>query len=67
VTAARGNTRERSTRTAAGDADPAEPGRRSRSRLRGPAWLDGPMTSSHLVLGSAGLLLVIGLIMVFSA
>ena len=36
-------------------------------RLRGPAWLDGPMTTSHLVLGSAGLLLVIGLVMVFSA
>jgi cell division protein FtsW len=38
-----------------------------RPLFRGPAWLDGPMTSSHLVLGSAGLLLVIGLIMVFSA
>ncbi|CCH88868.1 Cell division protein FtsW [Modestobacter italicus] len=36
-------------------------------RWRGPAWLDGPMTSSHLVLGSAGLLLVVGLVMVFSA
>jgi cell division protein FtsW len=36
-------------------------------RLRGPAWLDGPMTSCHLVLGSAGLLLAIGLVMVFSA
>jgi cell division protein FtsW len=36
-------------------------------RLRGPAWLDGPMTTSHLVLGSAGLLLTIGLVMVFSA
>jgi cell division protein FtsW len=36
-------------------------------RLRGPAWLDGPMTTSHLVLGSAGLLLLIGLVMVFSA
>jgi cell division protein FtsW len=36
-------------------------------RLRGPAWLDGAMTTSHLVLGSAGLLLVIGLVMVFSA
>ncbi len=33
----------------------------------GPAWLDGPMTSCHLVLGSAGLLLAIGLVMVFSA
>ncbi|MGY1838492.1 MULTISPECIES: putative lipid II flippase FtsW [unclassified Modestobacter] len=36
-------------------------------RLRGPAWLEGPMTSSHLVLGSAGMLLAIGLVMVFSA
>jgi cell division protein FtsW len=34
---------------------------------RGPAWLDGPMSSSHLVLGAAGLLLAIGLVMVFSA
>jgi cell division protein FtsW len=33
----------------------------------GPAWLDGPMTSCHLVLGAAGLLLAIGLVMVFSA
>jgi len=36
-------------------------------RLLRPAWLDGPMTSSHLVLGAAGMLLVIGLVMVFSA
>ncbi|MCA0143575.1 putative lipid II flippase FtsW [Blastococcus sp. LR1] len=36
-------------------------------RWTGPAWLDGPMTSAHLVLGSAGLLLLIGLVMVFSA
>jgi cell division protein FtsW len=36
-------------------------------RLRGPAWLDGPMTSCHLVIGAAGLLLAIGLVMVFSA
>ncbi|WP_232797119.1 putative lipid II flippase FtsW [Blastococcus atacamensis] len=36
-------------------------------RWTGPAWLDGPMTSCHLVLGSAGLLLLIGLVMVFSA
>ena len=35
------------------------------SRLQGPAWLDGPMTSCHLVLGAGGLLLVIGLVMVF--
>jgi cell division protein FtsW len=55
---------------------PADPGsrqaaprtRRERdSGLRGPAWLDGPMTSSHLVFGAAGLLLTIGLVMVFSA
>ena len=37
------------------------------SRFQGPAWLDGPMTSCHLVLGAGGLLLVIGLVMVFSA
>src|SRR4051812_18924883 len=36
-------------------------------RWSGPAWLDGPMTSCHLVLGAAGLLLLIGLVMVFSA
>jgi cell division protein FtsW len=36
-------------------------------RLRGPAWLDGPMTSCHLVVGAAGMLLAIGLVMVFSA
>jgi len=36
-------------------------------RFQGPAWLDGPMTSCHLVLGAAGLLLTIGLVMVFSA
>ncbi|WP_346623082.1 putative lipid II flippase FtsW [Blastococcus montanus] len=36
-------------------------------RWTGPAWLDGPMTSAHLVLGAAGLLLVIGVVMVFSA
>jgi cell division protein FtsW len=41
--------------------------RRSPLRLRLPAWLDGPLTSSHLVLGAAGLLLAIGLVMVFSA
>ncbi|SOC50697.1 cell division-specific peptidoglycan biosynthesis regulator FtsW [Blastococcus aggregatus] len=49
------------------------PGRAAREerapvrRWSGPAWLDGPMTSCHLVLGSAGLLLLIGLVMVFSA
>jgi cell division protein FtsW len=36
-------------------------------KITGPAWLDGPMTSCHLVLGAAGLLLAIGLVMVFSA
>src|SRR4051812_325745 len=36
-------------------------------RWSGPAWLDGPMISCHLVLGAAGLLLAIGLVMVFSA
>jgi cell division protein FtsW len=40
---------------------------RPSSRIQGPAWLDGPMTSCHLVLGAGGLLLVIGLVMVFSA
>ena len=60
---------------APGPVRPAAPGRRrppapgtsGRARLRGPAWLDGPMTSCHLVLGAAGLLLTIGLVMVFSA
>src|SRR3954462_1697023 len=47
---------------------PGTPVRHERpARLRGPAWLDGPMTSCHLVLGAAGLLLTIGLVMVFSA
>src|SRR5688572_19865186 len=53
---------------------PGAPGTESRrryerppSRFQGPAWLDGPMTSCHLVLGAGGLLLVIGLVMVFSA
>jgi cell division protein FtsW len=41
--------------------------RPARPRITGPAWLDGPMTSCHLVLGAAGLLLAIGLVMVFSA
>ena len=43
------------------------PERPERRGLRGPAWLDGPMISCHLVLGAAGLLLTIGLVMVFSA
>jgi cell division protein FtsW len=47
---------------------PGSPVRHERvARFRGPAWLDGPMTSCHLVLGAAGLLLTIGLVMVFSA
>ena len=47
---------------------PTAPTRHQRApRFRGPAWLDGPMTSAHLVLGAAGLLLTIGLVMVFSA
>jgi cell division protein FtsW len=41
--------------------------RPARRTISGPAWLDGPMTSTHLVLGAAGLLLAIGLVMVFSA
>ena len=36
-------------------------------RWQAPAWLDGPLSSYHLVLGAAGLLLAIGLVMVFSA
>ncbi len=42
-------------------------GRPAQRGWQGPAWLDGPMTSCHLVLGAAGLLLAIGLVMVFSA
>jgi len=38
---------------------PAAPGR--------PSWADRPLTSYYLLLGSAGLLLVLGLIMVLSA
>src|SRR3954466_4191182 len=46
----------------------AAEGRRARVlRFQDPAWLEGPMTSCHLVLGAAGLLLTIGLVMVFSA
>jgi cell division protein FtsW len=66
------STRERRARPSARETRTptvARPGTGTGSgfRLRGPAWLDGPMTTSHLVLGSAGLLLVIGLVMVFSA
>ncbi len=32
-----------------------------------PPWLDGPMSSFQLVVGAAGMLLAIGLVMVFSA
>jgi cell division protein FtsW len=61
------STRPRST--GADRRPPVSPnrGRPAPRRLRGPAWLDGPMTSCHLVLGAAGLLLTIGLVMVFSA
>jgi cell division protein FtsW len=61
-------TRSRTTtdRTA-GPAPARTPSRRPGLQLRLPAWLDGPLTSSHLVLGAAGLLLAIGLVMVFSA
>ncbi|WP_231503091.1 putative lipid II flippase FtsW [Blastococcus sp. URHD0036] len=45
--------------------DPTD-GRRRRA-LALPRWIDGPMTSSHLVIGAAGMLLAIGLVMVFSA
>ncbi|WP_448623853.1 putative lipid II flippase FtsW [Geodermatophilus sp. URMC 64] len=60
-----------STRTRAAATGPSTAGSTARRyrvrRLQGPAWLDGPMTSCHLLLGAAGLLLAIGLVMVFSA
>ncbi|MCZ2819958.1 putative lipid II flippase FtsW [Modestobacter sp. VKM Ac-2977] len=60
-------TGQRSSRRAGrAEQAPAAP-RAEGPRFRAPAWLDGPMTSSHLVLGSAGMLLAIGLVMVFSA
>ena len=55
---------------------PTAPGRRRTAptgrrtpvrRFTPPAWLDGPMTSYQLVVGAAGMLLAIGLVMVFSA
>src|SRR3712207_7265111 len=55
---------------------PTAPGRRRTGptgrrtpvrRFTPPAWLDGPMTSYQLVVGAAGILLAIGLVMVFSA
>ena len=63
------------TSTRSGTARPVPPARRTSRpavapaglRFQAPAWLEGPMTSCHLVLGAAGLLLVIGLVMVFSA
>ncbi|RBY77153.1 putative lipid II flippase FtsW [Geodermatophilus sp. TF02-6] len=54
--------------TAPGRRRTAPTGRRTpAARLTPPAWLDGPMTSCHLVVGAAGMLLAIGLVMVFSA
>jgi cell division protein FtsW len=53
---------------AAGPATATGAAARNRSRrLRLPGWLDGPLTSSHLVFTAGGLLLAIGLVMVFSA
>jgi cell division protein FtsW len=55
---------------------PTAPGRRRTGgtgrrtpvrRFAPPPWLDGPMTSFQLVVGAAGMLLAIGLVMVFSA
>jgi cell division protein FtsW len=60
------DTRERSG-SPAGATGSERRRRYERTRFQGPAWLDGPMTSCHLVLGAGGLLLVIGLVMVFSA
>jgi cell division protein FtsW len=58
VTATAPPRRSRPARTAA----PAAP-----EKVRPLAWLDGPLTSSHLVFGAGGMLLAIGLVMVFSA
>jgi cell division protein FtsW len=60
-------TRERSGTQGPAAAESRRRYERPSSRFQGPAWLDGPMTSCHLVLGAGGLLLVIGLVMVFSA
>ncbi|WP_245821058.1 putative lipid II flippase FtsW [Geodermatophilus pulveris] len=46
---------------------PVPAGRPPARRFVLPPWLDGPMTSCQLVLGAAGMLLAIGLVMVFSA
>ena len=59
-------TSDRSARPPAG-ARRERAGGRGQGVLRLPAWLDGPLTSSHLILGAGGLLLAIGLVMVFSA
>ena len=63
TTSARTSRSRTSADRAAGGRPPSDRG----GRLHPPAWLDGPMTSCHLVLGAAGLLLTIGLVMVFSA
>ncbi len=60
-------TRERSSAPGAPPAGSRRRYERPPSRFQGPAWLDGPTTSCHRVLGAGGLLLVIGLVMVFSA
>src|SRR4051794_20675858 len=71
---ATGTSADTRTSTGTGRRTPTRPGAsttarsvQGRLRFRGPAWLEGPMTSCHLVLGAAGLLLTIGLVMVFSA
>ncbi|MDP9240029.1 MAG: putative lipid II flippase FtsW, partial [Actinomycetota bacterium] len=52
---------------------PTRPSSRRRSdaagatRSHGPRWLDRPLASYYLLLGSAGLLLLLGLVMVLSA
>src|SRR6476660_3212587 len=61
------STRPRTTGAERRSSAPSNRSRPEPLRLRGPAWLDGPMTSAHLVFGAAGLLLTIGLVMVFSA
>ncbi|GAA4750981.1 putative lipid II flippase FtsW [Modestobacter marinus] len=60
-------TGQRSSRRAGREEEQPTAARGEGLRLRAPAWVDGPMTSSHLVLGAAGMLLAIGLVMVFSA
>ncbi len=48
-----------------GQTDPS--GRRGGARPANPRWLDRPLASYYLLLGSAGLLLLLGLVMVLSA